>query len=91
MPSLFDPIRLGAITARNRIFMAPLTRAHATMDHVPTPMMTEYYRQRAGAGGKRGASARRQHYQPCRRTVAAASRGHALSSTRYSGPQARAR
>jgi N-ethylmaleimide reductase len=50
MPSLFDPIRLGAITARNRIFMAPLTRARATMDHVPTPMMIEYYRQRAGAG-----------------------------------------
>jgi N-ethylmaleimide reductase len=50
MPSLFDPIRLGAVTARNRIFMAPLTRARATMDHVPTPMMMEYYRQRAGAG-----------------------------------------
>ena len=50
MPSLFDPIRLGAVTARNRIFMAPLTRARATMDHVPTPMMIEYYRQRAGAG-----------------------------------------
>src|ERR1700761_1439070 len=50
MPSLFDPIRLGAVTARNRIFRAPLTRARATMDHVPTPMMIEYYRQRAGAG-----------------------------------------
>ena len=50
MPSLFDPIRLGAVTAGNRIFMAPLTRARATMDHVPTPMMIEYYRQRAGAG-----------------------------------------
>jgi N-ethylmaleimide reductase len=50
MPSLFDPIRLGAVTARNRIFMAPLTRARATMDHVPTPMMIDYYRQRAGAG-----------------------------------------
>src|ERR1700734_4451551 len=50
MPSLFDPIQSGAVTARNRIFMAPLTRARATMDHVPTPMMIEYYRQRAGAG-----------------------------------------
>ncbi len=49
MPSLFDPIQMGAITARHRIFMAPLTRARATMDHVPTPMMVEYYRQRAGA------------------------------------------
>src|SRR6202046_2165090 len=49
MPSLFDPITFGALTARNRIFMAPLTRARATMDHVPTPMMVEYYRQRASA------------------------------------------
>ncbi len=50
MPSLFDPIRLGAIEARNRILMAPLTRARATREHVPTPIMVEYYAQRAGAG-----------------------------------------
>lgn len=50
MTSLFDPIRLGAVTAPNRILMAPLTRARSTMDHVPTPMMIEYYQQRAGAG-----------------------------------------
>ena len=48
--SLFEPIRLGAITAPNRILMAPLTRARATMAHVPTAMMVDYYRQRAGAG-----------------------------------------
>lgn len=50
MPSLFDPIRIGAIEAPNRIFMAPLTRARATRDHVPTPIMVEYYTQRASAG-----------------------------------------
>ena len=50
MPSLFDPIRIGAIEARNRVFMAPLTRGRATRAHVPTPIMVEYYRQRAGAG-----------------------------------------
>ena len=50
MPSLFDPIQLGAIAAPNRILMAPLTRGRATRDHVPTDMMIEYYRQRAGAG-----------------------------------------
>ncbi len=50
MPSLFDPIRLGALTAPNRILMAPLTRGRATRDHVPTAIMVEYYRQRAGAG-----------------------------------------
>ena len=50
MPSLFDPIRIGAIEAPNRIFMAPLTRARATRAHVPTPIMAEYYAQRASAG-----------------------------------------
>jgi 2,4-dienoyl-CoA reductase-like NADH-dependent reductase (Old Yellow Enzyme family) len=50
MPSLFDPIQLGAIRAPNRILMAPLTRGRNTRDHVPTPMMTDYYRQRASAG-----------------------------------------
>ena len=50
MSNLFEPIQLGAIAAPNRIVMAPLTRARNTRDHVPTPMMTEYYRQRAGAG-----------------------------------------
>jgi N-ethylmaleimide reductase len=50
MPSLFDPITLGAIEAPNRILMAPLTRTRATDDHVPTELMVEYYRQRAGAG-----------------------------------------
>jgi N-ethylmaleimide reductase len=49
-PSLFDPIQLGAITAPNRILMAPLTRARASMAHVPTAMMVDYYRLRAGAG-----------------------------------------
>ncbi len=50
MPSLLDPIRLGALHARNRVLMAPLTRARATRDHVPTAMMVDYYAQRASAG-----------------------------------------
>ena len=33
MPSLFDPITIGAITCPNRIFMAPLTRGRATREH----------------------------------------------------------
>ena len=48
--TLFDPIRLGAIESPNRILMAPLTRGRATRDHVPTPIMAEYYAQRASAG-----------------------------------------
>jgi N-ethylmaleimide reductase len=50
MPSLFDPIDLGAIHAPNRVIMAPLTRGRATRDHVPTPLMAQYYTQRASAG-----------------------------------------
>ncbi len=50
MPNVFDPIQLGAISAPNRIFMAPLTRGRADRDAVPTPMMVEYYAQRASAG-----------------------------------------
>ncbi|CAN5402527.1 alkene reductase [soil metagenome] len=50
MADLFDPIRLGAIDAPNRIVMAPLTRGRSTRAHVPTPMMREYYSQRASAG-----------------------------------------
>jgi N-ethylmaleimide reductase len=48
--SLFDPITLGALEAPNRILMAPLTRGRATRAHVPTPLMGEYYSQRASAG-----------------------------------------
>lgn len=50
MTTLFDPIRLGDIEAPNRIFMAPMTRARGTQDHVPTSIMAQYYAQRASAG-----------------------------------------
>jgi N-ethylmaleimide reductase len=50
MPRLLDPIQLGAIHAPNRVLMAPLTRGRSTRDHVPTPLMAEYYAQRASAG-----------------------------------------
>ncbi|WP_404711094.1 alkene reductase [Sphingomonas sp. MMS24-J13] len=50
MPQLSDPIRVGAIEAANRIFMAPLTRGRASNRAVPTPIMVDYYRQRASAG-----------------------------------------
>ncbi|HZT54971.1 MAG TPA: alkene reductase [Burkholderiaceae bacterium] len=50
MTTLFDPIRLGDITAANRIVMAPLTRDRAGPGQVPTTLMAAYYAQRAGAG-----------------------------------------
>lgn len=50
MPSLFDPVAFGAITAPNRILMAPLTRTRGSAVHVPTEIMADYYAQRASAG-----------------------------------------
>ncbi|HWI85898.1 MAG TPA: alkene reductase [Sphingomonas sp.] len=50
MPLLADPIDLGSIHAASRILMAPLTRGRATREGVPTPVMADYYCQRASAG-----------------------------------------
>jgi N-ethylmaleimide reductase len=47
---LFDSVVLGGQPLRNRIVLPPLTRSRATDDGVPTRLMEEYYRQRAGAG-----------------------------------------
>lgn len=48
---LFTPLKTGAITVPNRIFMAPLTRLRSIEPgDIPTPLMGEYYRQRATAG-----------------------------------------
>ena len=49
--TLFSPIRIGAIEAANRIFMAPLTRCRSTPGtDAPNAMIAEYYGQRASAG-----------------------------------------
>ena len=49
--ALFQPLKMGALEAKNRIFMAPLTRGRAAEPmFVPNDMMATYYRQRAGAG-----------------------------------------
>ena len=49
-PLLFSPLQAGALRLPNRILMAPLTRCRADADHHPTPLMAEYYAQRASAG-----------------------------------------
>jgi 2,4-dienoyl-CoA reductase-like NADH-dependent reductase (Old Yellow Enzyme family) len=50
MPTLQDPIGIGAWNLRNRIIMAPLTRCRCSEGRVPNAMMAEYYKQRATAG-----------------------------------------
>jgi N-ethylmaleimide reductase len=50
MSDLFSPVALGAYRLANRIVMAPLTRSRANADGTATPLMAEYYAQRASAG-----------------------------------------
>ncbi len=50
MSRLLDPIKVGALELPNRVIMAPLTRLRGTVDHLPTSVMIEYYKQRASAG-----------------------------------------
>ena len=49
--NLFEPVKMGAQTLKNRIMMAPLTRLRSIEPgDVPTALAGEYYSQRAGAG-----------------------------------------
>ena len=49
-PDLFTPVEVGALTLRNRIVMAPLTRSRAGPGNVPHQLNALYYAQRASAG-----------------------------------------
>jgi len=47
---LLSPAVIGRLALPNRIVMAPMTRSRAGDGDVPTPLVVEYYRQRASAG-----------------------------------------
>jgi N-ethylmaleimide reductase len=47
---LLSPFDLHGLALRNRVVMAPLTRARAGQERVPNDLMLEYYTQRASAG-----------------------------------------
>ncbi len=47
---LFSQIKIGPLTCKNRIVMAPMTRCRADEGNVPTELMARYYSQRASAG-----------------------------------------
>lgn len=47
---LLQPFDLRGIELKNRVVMAPLTRARAGSDRVPNELMAKYYSQRASAG-----------------------------------------
>jgi N-ethylmaleimide reductase len=47
---LFEPMKLGPFTLKNRAVMAPMTRSRAVERNIPNALMATYYAQRAGAG-----------------------------------------
>jgi N-ethylmaleimide reductase len=47
--TLFNSVKLGAITLKNRIVMGPMTRCRA-IGNIPNELMATYYQQRASAG-----------------------------------------
>ncbi|KAL3479277.1 hypothetical protein BJX99DRAFT_268675 [Aspergillus californicus] len=49
--TLFKPLKIGTMQLNHRIGMAPMTRLRATRDRIPTPLMKEYYSQRASVPG----------------------------------------
>lgn len=48
--TLYDSADFGSLHLSNRVVMAPLTRTRADAEGVPTAIIEEYYRQRAGQG-----------------------------------------
>ncbi|WHF21219.1 hypothetical protein QJS66_13285 [Kocuria rhizophila] len=50
MPTLYDPITVGAFELKNRVAMAPLTRMRSDEDGVPKDMNVEHDVQRASVG-----------------------------------------
>ena len=77
---LFEPTQLGPYRLANRIVMAPLTRSRASASGVATPLMAEYYAQRASAGliVAEGTN------------ISPQARGYALTPGLYSGEQVEA-
>jgi len=50
MSLLLSPIVIGDLKLKNRVVLAPLTRARADPNRNPNDLMREYYEQRCGAG-----------------------------------------
>lgn len=50
MSTLFDPVRVGRYSLRNRLVMAPMTRSRAQFDGTPGELAATYYSQRASVG-----------------------------------------
>jgi len=47
---LLSPVTIGTLALKNRVVLAPLTRARAGPSRIPNELMVTYYEQRANAG-----------------------------------------
>lgn len=50
MNKLFETVRVGRYTLKNRLVMAPMTRSRAEFDGTPGKLSVDYYAQRASIG-----------------------------------------
>ncbi len=48
--TLLTPVQIGDLNLKNRIALAPMTRARSGAERIPNALMAEYYAQRASAG-----------------------------------------
>ncbi len=48
--ALLTPFTLGDLPLKNRVVLAPMTRARAGVERLPNALMAQYYAQRASAG-----------------------------------------
>ena len=49
-PHLFQPVRLGALTLKNRLAMSQMTMNYATKEGFCTPRLIDHYVERASGG-----------------------------------------
>ena len=47
---LLTPVTVGPFSLKNRVVLAPMTRARSGSERIPNDLMTTYYTQRASAG-----------------------------------------
>lgn len=47
MQKIFEEVRIGDVTLKNRLGMSPMTRNRALPDGTPGELAAEYYGQRA--------------------------------------------
>lgn len=48
--ALFQPFTIGDLILRNRVVLAPMTRARAGTGRLPNSLTVKYYSQRSSAG-----------------------------------------